>query len=89
VLVYPGREGASDDLPPENVSLAGEVNADRVRMRDAPNTKGRILGQFDKGHEFSVTGRYSSGNEKYPWFGVISGDVSGWMYGQYLRLAED
>ncbi|MDR3322242.1 MAG: SH3 domain-containing protein, partial [Synergistaceae bacterium] len=86
--------GATDSsgysfLSPEGVFLPGAVNAGRVRLREEPNTKARILGQFDRGSEFGITGRYSSKNEKNPWFRVSSGDIYGWMYGEYLLVTED
>jgi hypothetical protein len=61
----------------------------RVRLREAPNTKANILGHFDRRQELEVMERYFSGNEKHPWFKVSSGDNSGWMYGEFLRMTED
>jgi hypothetical protein len=82
-------EAGSEDLAPSGVSFVGVVSGSRVRLREEPSTKSRILGQFDRGQNLDVTGRYSSRSENYPWFRVSSGDVSGWMYGEYLRVSED
>ena len=82
VLILPGQEGAG-------VSRKGAVRGNRVRLRAEPNTRSQILGQFDSGKEFDVTGRYWSGNERYFWYGVSSGGDSGWMYGEYIRMEEE
>jgi hypothetical protein len=88
VIAIQGEAG-TEDLASSGMSFIGVVSGSRVRLREEPNTKSRILGQFDRGKELDVTGRYSSGSENYPWFQVSSGDVSGWMYGEYLRVSED
>jgi hypothetical protein len=88
VIALQGEAGL-EDLAPSGMSFAGVVSGSRVRLREEPNTKSRILGQFGRGQNLDVTGRYSSRGENYPWFQVSSGDVSGWMYGEYLRVSED
>jgi hypothetical protein len=67
----------------------GVVKGSRVRLRAEPNTASKILGHFDDGRVCEVTRRYWSGREKYHWFMVISGQDSGWMYGEYLKMTED
>jgi hypothetical protein len=71
------------------LSLTGKVNADKVRLRETPDTKSRILGRFDRGDELDVIGRYVSRSEKYPWFRVARDGQDGWMYGQFLRVTEE
>ena len=70
----------------EIVSIPGVVSGDHVRMRARPNTKGRILRQLDNGVSFGVTGRYSSGQERYYWFQVRNGKNPGWIYGEFLNV---
>ena len=85
VLILPGQDGAGR----ADISLKGMVRGNRVRLRSEPNTRSQILGQFDSGKEFDVTGRYRSGNERFFWYGVSSGEDKGWMYGEYLRIEEE
>ncbi|MDR1509139.1 MAG: SH3 domain-containing protein [Synergistaceae bacterium] len=67
-------------------SAIGAVSGDRVRLRSNHSLKGRIVGQFDNGASFDVVRRYSSGNEKFCWYEVRSGDVTGWIYGEFLKI---
>jgi hypothetical protein len=66
--------------------VKGEVSGDRVRIRARHSLKGRIIDQFDTGASFDVLRRYSSEQEKFCWYEVQSGDVTGWIYGEFLNV---
>jgi RNA polymerase subunit RPABC4/transcription elongation factor Spt4 len=67
-------------------SLPGSVTGSRIRLRAGPNSGSEILGSLGKGTVVEVVGRYSSGKGKFYWYNVNSGDLSGWMYGEYLSV---
>ena len=85
VLTLPGQDGAGRD----GGSLRGVVNGGRVRLRAEPNTESEVLGQFDSGKEFEVTRRFRAAGAGIYWYRVSSGADEGWMYGEYLRIAEE
>jgi RNA polymerase subunit RPABC4/transcription elongation factor Spt4 len=68
-------------------SLPGSVTGSSVRLRGEPNSNSAILGLLKRGDTVEVIGSYSRGG-KYNWYNVNFGDLSGWMYGQYLRVEE-
>jgi hypothetical protein len=70
----------------ETLSLPGAVSGDHVRVRARPSIRGRIRRQLDNGVSVDVTGRYSSGEEKYYWFQIRGGGEAGWIYGEFLRV---
>jgi hypothetical protein len=69
-------------------SLPGSVTGTRIRLRAAPNSNSKILGQLNRGDIIEVIGRSSSGRGKFHWYNVNYGDLSGWIYGEYLRVEE-
>jgi hypothetical protein len=69
-------------------SLPGSVTGTRIRVRAEPNSNSKILGVLSRGDILEVIGRYSSGRGKFHWYNVNHGDLSGWMYGEYVRVEE-
>jgi uncharacterized protein YraI len=57
-------------------------------LREKPNSNSKILGLLSRGDIIEVIGRYSSEQGKFPWYNVNHGSLSGWMYGEYLRIEE-
>ena len=70
-------------------SMRGTVTGNRVNLRSEPNTRSQVRGQFTSGREVEITRRYWSGDERFFWYEVNSRGDSGWMYGEYLRIAEE
>jgi RNA polymerase subunit RPABC4/transcription elongation factor Spt4 len=69
-------------------SLPGSVTGNRIRLRSEPNSNSKILGVLSRGDILEVIGRCSSGRGKFHWYNVNHGDLSGWMYGEYVRVEE-
>lgn len=51
-----------------------------LNVRDSPNASAKIVGLLDKGTKVQCI-KSSAG-----WFYIISGDVKGWVHGDYLSL---
>ena len=81
-LVIIGEDG------PRPASLPGSVTGTRIRVRAEPNANSKILGVLGRGEIIEVIGRSSSGRGKFHWYNVNHGDLSGWMYGEYVRVEE-
>lgn len=59
----------------------GTVTANGVRLRSGPGTSYSIVGYYNKGVQFTVTGK--SGD----WYRLKSGNVTGFMSAKYISLS--
>lgn len=59
----------------------GTVTGNGVRMRSGPGTSYSIIGYYNKGVQFTVTGK--SGD----WYQVTNGSVTGYMSASYITLS--
>ena len=64
----------------------GIVMGDSVRMRVEPNTGAAIIRQFDKNTVVDVLDSRSMSGQ-YPWYQVRHAGDTGWMYGEFLKVA--
>jgi RNA polymerase subunit RPABC4/transcription elongation factor Spt4 len=77
-----GPDGAPIDFPYVDAVITG----DRVRFREGPNTKAKIITEFYRDTGLKIFQRYDSGRENYYWFKARSNGVDGWVYGEFLKI---
>lgn len=76
--------GAAAESTPQVDKLDGKlgtVTGNGVRLRSGPGTSYSVIGYYNRGVQFTVTGK--SGD----WYQVTSGNVSGYMSASYITLS--
>lgn len=63
----------------------GQIKGTRVNMRESPNLKAPIIFTFPGWEYVTIHGSTDSKSDKFPWYKVNYKDMTGWVYGQYVK----
>lgn len=74
---------AADD---EDEEITGQINGTRVNLRESPSMNARVLYNFPGWEYVEVISMTQAQQGKYPWYKVSYGNVTGWVYGQFLKV---
>ena len=80
---WPGESENSSGMTP--VGNVGQINGTKVNMRAAASTDSRVIYQFPGWEHVTILDKTAPAPGKYPWYKVSYGDMTGWVYGQFLK----